>query len=170
MGKFDGSVAIVIGGGMTGLETAERLAADGNKVIVVEMSQVIGNGIYFYNVRKTRRALEAQGAEIKTNTALREIKDGCIVVEPCTTNLIGTALVGIRNIAGVDDEVVEDINVGPYEIPVDAAILSLGIAPETGLVKELHKYFDNVVSLGDCVKPGRIGDATSAAFLRSKNL
>ena len=47
---------------------------------------------------------------------------------------------------------------------------ALGIAPETGLVKELHKYFDNVVSLGDCVKPGRIGDATSAAFPRGKNL
>ena len=72
--------------------------------------------------------------------------------------------------AGVDDEVVEDTNVSPYEIPVDATVLSLGIAPETGLVKELHKYFDNVVSLGDCVKPGRIGDATSAAFLRCKNL
>lgn len=168
--KFTGKTVAVIGGGMTGLETAERLAADGNKVIVVEMSQVIGNGIYFYNVRKTRRTLEDQGAEVKTNTALREIKDGCIVVEPCTTNLIGTALVGIRNIAGVDDEVVEDTNVGPYEIPVDATVLSLGIAPETGLVKELHKYFDNVVSLGDCVKPGRIGDATSAAFLRCKNL
>ena len=168
--KFSGKNVAVIGGGMTGLETAERLAADGNKVTVVEMSPVIGNGIYFYNVRKTRRTLESQGAVIKTNTALREIKDGAIVVEPCQVNLIGTALVGIRNIAGVADKVEEDENTERYEIPVDAAVLSLGIAPETSLVGELHKYFDNVVALGDCVNPGRIGDATGAAYLRCKNL
>lgn len=168
--KFSGKHVAVIGGGMTGLETAERLAEDGNKVTVIEMSPVIGNGIYFYNVRKTRRILEGKGAEIKTSTALKEIKDGSVVVEPCKTNLIGTALVGIRNIAGVADAVVEDVHTSAYEIAVDAAVLSLGIAPESKLVGTLKEHFDNVIALGDCVNPGRIGDATGAAYLRCKNL
>ena len=76
----------VVGGGMTGLETAERLVEDGNKVIIVEMMPIVGNGIYFYNVRRTRRQLEAKGAEIKTNTALVEVKDGSIVVKPVQEN------------------------------------------------------------------------------------
>ena len=168
--KFTGKTVAVIGGGMTGLETAERLAEDGNKVVIIEMMPIIGNGIYFYNVRRTRRQLEAKGAEVKTNTALVEIKDGAIVVEPSNANYIGSGLEGIKNIAGVADAVEEDEHTGPYEIAVDATVLSLGIRPELGMLDEIEKRFERVVHVGDCTNPGRIGDATGAAFLAVKNL
>ncbi len=168
--KFTGKTVAVVGGGMTGLETAERLAEDGNKVIVIEMMPIIGNGIYFYNVRRTRRQLEAKGAEIKTNTALVEVKDGAVVVKPVQENYIGSGLEGIKNIAGVADAVETDEHTGPYEIPVDATVLSLGIRPEPGLLDELEKRFERVVNVGDAVSPGRIGDATGAAYLAVKNL
>ena len=168
--KFTGKTVAVVGGGMTGLETAERLAEDGNKVIIVEMMPIVGNGIYFYNVRRTRRQLEAKGAEIKTNTALVEVKDGSIVVKPVQENYIGSGLEGIKNIAGVADAVEVDEHTGPYEIPVDATVLSLGIRPELGMLEELEKRFERVVHVGDCTNPGRIGDATGAAYLAVKNL
>lgn len=168
--KMTGKNVAVIGGGMTGLETAERLAEDGNKVTVIEMMPLIGNGIYFYNVRRTRRQLEAKGAIIKVNTALQEIKDGAIVVSPADVNYIGTGLEGIKNIAGVEDAKENDGKSGPYEIPVDATVLSLGIRPDLSLLNELRSRFTKVVHVGDCTNPGRIGDATGAAYMIARNL
>lgn len=165
-----GKHVAVVGGGMTGLETAERLAEDGNKVTLIEMMPLVGNGIYFYNVRRTRRQLEAKGAVIKTSTALQEVKDDCIVVAPANANYIGSGLDGIKNIAGVADAVVEDEHDGPYEIPVDAAVLSLGIRPDLSLLDEIESRFERVVHVGDCTNPGRIGDATGAAFLAVKKI
>ena len=134
------------------------------------MMPLVGNGIYFYNVRRTRRQLEAKGAVIKTSTALQEVKDDCIVVAPANANYIGSGLDGIKNIAGVADAVVEDEHDGPYEIPVDAAVLSLGIRPDLSLLDEIESRFERVVHVGDCTNPGRIGDATGAAFLAVKKI
>ena len=155
---------------MSGLETAEVLAADGNKVIIVEMAPIVGNGVYFYNVRKTRRILENAGCEIKTETALQEIKDGAVVVAPHKDNFISEAMSGIANIAGVADKVQEDSHEGPYEIPVNATVLALGVMSNTSLLETLEAKFDKVVAVGDCSKPGKIADATSAAYWRCKNL
>lgn len=167
--KLTGKRVAVIGGGMTGLETAERLAEDGNEVIVVEMAPIVGNGIFYYNVVKTQQYLTEHGAVIKTNTALREIKDGSIVVEPWHGKFVSASLKGMRNINGyvAAGEAEEK---GPYEIPVDCTVLSLGIRPDAWLLDELEARFENVVAVGDCVSPGRIGDATGAAFLAVKNL
>ena len=167
--KLTGKRVAVIGGGMTGLETAERLAEDGNEVIVVEMAPIVGNGIFYYNVVKTQQFLTERGATIKTNTALREIKDGAIVVEPWHGKFVSASLKGMRNINGYV-AAGEAEQTGPYEIPVGCAVLSLGIRPDSSLLEDLESRFENVVAIGDCVNPGRIGDATGAAFLAVKNL
>lgn len=167
--KLTGKRVAVIGGGMTGLETAERLAEDGNEVIVVEMAPIVGNGIFYYNVVKTQQFLTERGATIKTNTALREIKDGAIVFEPWHGKFVSSSLKGMRNINGYV-ATGEAEQTGPYEIPVDCTVLSLGIRPDSSLLEELESRFENVVAIGDCVNPGRIGDATGAAFLAVKNL
>ena len=75
----------------------------------------------------------------------------------------------MRNISGyVDLKTSEDD--GPCEIPVDAVVLSLGIRPHLSFLDELERRFENVVHIGDCTSPGRIGDATSSAYLSVKNL
>lgn len=149
--KGEGTV-IVIGGGMTGLETAERLAEDGNKVIVVEMMPIVGNGIFYYNVVKTQMFLTERGAEIKTSTALKEVKDHSIVVEPYHGKFISASLKGMRNINGFID-VKENENTEPYEIPVDATVLSLGIRPDLSMLDELDARFERVVNIGDWHQP-----------------
>ena len=167
--KMTGKTVAVIGGGMTGLETAERLAEDGNKVIIVEMKPMLGDGIFVYNVNMTKKFLSDRGAEFKTCTALREIRDGSIITEPYHGKFISAGIQGLRNISGyVDLKTTEDE--GPAEIPVDAVVLSLGIRPELGLLDELERRFDRVVHVGDCTEPGRIGDATGAAYQAVKEL
>ena len=68
------------------------------------------------------------------------------------------------------DAVEVDEHTGPYEIPVDATVLSLGIRPDPGLLDQLEARFERVVNVGDAVNPGRIGDATGAAYLAVKEL
>ena len=162
-------VRLVHGDGQVLYGVGERLAEDGNEVIVVEMAPIVGNGIFYYNVVKTQQFLTERGATIKTNTALREIKDGAIVVEPWHGKFVSASLKGMRNINGYV-AAGEAEQTGPYEIPVDCTVLSLGIRPDSSLLEALEDRFENVVAIGDCVNPGRIGDATGAAFLAVKNL
>lgn len=167
--KLSGKKVAVIGGGMTGLETAERLAEDGNEVIVVEMKPLLGDGIFVFNVNMTKKFLEERGTQFKTCTALKEVKDGSIVIEPYHGKFISAGLQGMRNISGyVDLKTTEDQ--GITEIPVDEVVLSLGIRPDLSLMDELNARFDKVVKIGDCTNPGRIGDATGAAYLAVKDL
>jgi pyruvate/2-oxoglutarate dehydrogenase complex dihydrolipoamide dehydrogenase (E3) component len=168
--KMAGKSVVVAGEGMSGLETAEKLAEDGNKVTLVEMMPIIGNGIYFYNVRRTRHQLEEKGVVIKTSTALHEIKGGSVVLTPAKITFMGTALEGIKNIAGVGDSVDEDVPNGPYEITADATVLSLGVRPDLSLLDDLYARFDKVIYIGDCSRLGKIGDATSVAYFAVKNL
>lgn len=167
---MSGKHVAIIGGGMTGLETAERLAVDGNKVTLIELMPLVGNGIYFYNVRRTRRQLEEKGTVIKTSTALQEIKDDAIVVAPAQVSGNSAALDGIKNISGVAEEVKEEEHDGPYEIPVDATVVSMGVRPDLAMLDELEGKFEKVLYIGDCTSPGPIGKATGAAYLAVKNL
>lgn len=160
----------VIGGGMSGLEAAECLVDKGNQVTIIEMAPIVGNGIYFYNVRKTRRFLEGAGAKIRTKTALKEIRDQGILVEPCEDPFISSAMGGVANIAGVADKIEEDSHKEAYEIPVDDVVLAFGVTQDLELEKELTARFERVVAIGDCIRPGKIGDATAAAYWRMKNL
>lgn len=167
--KMTGKKVAVIGGGMTGLETAEKLAETGNQVIIVEMKPLMGDGIFVFNVNMTKKYLEEHGAEFKTCTALKEIKDGSIIIEPYHGKFISAGIQGLRNITGyVDLETTKDD--GPREVPVDEVVLSLGIRPDLSMMDELNKRFDRVVHVGDCTAPGRIGDATGLAFSVAKNL
>lgn len=168
--KISGKRVVVVGGGMSGLEAAECLVATGNQVTLIEMAPIVGNGIYFYNVRKTRRALESAGTVIKTGTMLQEIRENTVVVSPYRGQFISSAMGGVANIAGVADREETDTHEGPYEIPMDAAVLALGVAPNNELAELLKKRFDRVIELGDCIKPGKISDATSAGYWRMKNL
>lgn len=160
----------VIGGGMTGLETAQYLAERGNQITLIEMLPLIGNNIYFYNVRNDRRYLESHGAVIKVNTQMLEIKDNAVVVQPVKVKYTGTSLAGIKAIAGVADADEHNGTNGPYEIQVDRTVLSLGIRPHLEMMEELNKRFKRVVHIGECNKQGNIGDATSEGYLAAKNL
>lgn len=172
-GTFDDKLkdkrVAVIGGGMTGLETALYLADRGNKITLVEMLPIIGNNIFVYNARKLREELEENDAVIKVNTQLLEVKDDAISVQPCKVHYIGTALAGAKNIAGQAKVDKEEEHNGPYDIPVDACVISLGLRPNLGIMDTLYKKFDHVTSIGECNQLGNIGTATSEGFLAAKN-
>lgn len=130
---------VVIGSGMTGLETAEYLAEQGNQVTVVEMQSRIGPDAYLPNLIDIVTRLKKNGVQLLASTKLVEVREGTVVLENVSTGGIS----------------VQD---------TDAVVLSIGVKPERGFVDELKRVMPQVKVLGDAARPGRIGQAIQSGF------
>ncbi|WNS41387.1 FAD-dependent oxidoreductase [Paenibacillus sp. MMS20-IR301] len=131
--------AVIIGSGMTGLETAEYLAARGNQVTVVEMQPRIGPDAYLPNLIDIVTRLKKDGVQLLAAMKLVEVKDNAIVLEHTATGEISV-------------------------LETDAVVLSIGVRSERGLADELKRVMPQVKLLGDAAKPGRIGQAIQSGF------
>jgi 2,4-dienoyl-CoA reductase-like NADH-dependent reductase (Old Yellow Enzyme family)/thioredoxin reductase len=131
--------AIVIGSGMTGLETAEYLADQGNEVTVVEMQPRIGPDAYLPNLIDIVTRLRKNGVELLSSTKLTEVKADAVVLENTATGEITLK-------------------------EADAVVLSIGVTPERSFVDELKQALPKVKVIGDAAKPGRIGQAIQSGF------
>ncbi|WP_461207799.1 oxidoreductase [Clostridium sp. DL1XJH146] len=130
---------IVVGSGLTGLETAEYLSEKGNNVDVIEMLAKIGSGAYAPNLYDVTTRLKKMDVSMMPSTKLLKITDTGIVVQN-TSNL------SVRN------------------IECDAVVLSLGVKVNNEFVDQFYNNFDNVKVLGDAEKPGRIGQAIQTGY------
>lgn len=130
----------VIGSGMTGLETSELLAEQGNEVTIVEMADKIAPGAWFQHVDDAMPKLESAGTVFMPGHKLLSINDSSIALER------------------ISDK--KTVTVG-----ADYVVLSLGVRSDTSLYDEI-KNSDNykVYNIGDSDKIGRIANATEAAF------
>lgn len=137
--SFSGKKLCVIGSGMTGLETSELLIQQGNSVSIVEMEDKIAPGAWFQQVDDAMPKLVDADTKFYTSTKLLKILPNGISVL--------------------------DIKSGrEYDISCDGVVLSLGVKPDNLLYNELKAIYNNVYAIGDCVKSGRIADATRSAF------
>ncbi|MBF0451431.1 MAG: FAD-dependent oxidoreductase [Candidatus Magnetomorum sp.] len=142
---LNGSVQInnqkvaVIGSGMTGLETSEKLAEQGNQLLIVEMMDNIGPGAYHQNMTDVMSRLITSHPEFLTGYKLVEICDKHIVLENTHT--------------------------GKHEThQVDRVVLSVGMTANDDIQSVLENYFENVYVIGDARKVGRIATATRDGF------
>lgn len=127
--RFTGKKICIIGGGMTGIETAHLLALDGNEVHVIEMMPEkplsIADKLSFGDAF-------ADGVQIHYEHALASIDK-----------------------AGID---VKDLANGEQmkRFDCDAVILSMGIRPDPTVLEGFQKAFERVVPVGDAAALGRI--------------
>ncbi len=142
---YDKKKVVVVGGGMTGLETAELLGSQGNDVTVLEMLPTVGNGIFNFNVTKTVWALEKYGVTVRTQTRLDSINADSVTVFDTSA--------GQKN-----------------EIPCDAVVLAIGVYTDHSLRDELEARFSKVVEVGDVNKAGKIMTAVRDGYDRIKTL
>ncbi len=139
--KLSGRTAVV-GTGLTGLEVLEKLGDEGCQLVMVEMLDDIGPGV-FPPIRKyIVNDILSHDHESYVSSKLMEIKDGSIVIESIKDNKVS-------------------------EIKCDSVVLSLGVAPRRGFVEEYEKAFDKVIVIGDALKGGRIHNATKDAFMKA---
>lgn len=136
---------VLIGAGMSGIETAEYLCAAGNSVTIVDMLSKVapdGNGT---NVLDVTGRLAKYGVHYMLSHALKEIKPDGVVLEK-----------------------MEDHS--EIKIPADAVVLSLGYCPNNSLGEELQKKFERVEIIGDALKVDRIEPAIRAGFEAGRSL
>lgn len=135
--KLSGKNIAVIGGGVTGLETAEYLSPD-NQVTVVEMMNAVGTTLYPSVLHYLMERLNKNKVEILTGHAIKAVGDGEI-----TLTVTASAVEVSRR--------------------ADVVVLALGVRPNRALYEEMEAAFDRVVLVGDTEKPGTIVSAMHSA-------
>ena len=137
--SIENSNVVVIGSGMTGLETTEYLNEKGNHVTVVEMADEIAPGAWFQLVDDEMERISKYDTKILTSTKLCDI--------------------------GENDVTVEEKDGTQKKIKADYVVLAMGVRPVNGLAEELKNLGqDNVYCVGDAVKSGTIAHACHSAY------
>ena len=135
----------VIGSGMTGLETAEKLAEEGNRVLVVEMMDQIAPGAHPQHVDDILPRLKA-----------------------CSTDFI----VGHKLVKISADVIFLESTAGDKrrEEKADAVVLSVGVQSNNALAAALQPLFPGLCVIGDARRVGRIPQAVRDGFDTAWNL
>ena len=134
-----GQRVVVIGSGMSGLETALALAETGNHVTVVEMAKELAPGTYVQHTSDILPRLE----------------------QYVTHYMTGKKLISILE----TELVLEDTSDGKQEsLQTDQVVLSVGVRPVNELYQNLKGQCSKLYLIGDAEKIGRIADATRSAF------
>lgn len=137
-----GQKVIVVGGGLTGAESAVDLAIKGKDVTLLEMQgpEALLNGASLINRFSLQSLLMKHGVKVITNTKLEEITDK-----------------GIRTI---------NSKFQWKEYEADTVSLALGMIPRKEKIEELrHLIADTeVFIIGDCKQIGNVYSAVHAGF------
>ena len=137
-----GKVAI-IGGGLTGLETAELLIRSGKveSISIVDMLPQIGMGMYPVIFIDVVRQYGTFPVELLSGHALAAVTDS------------GVALTCVADGAAVEKQ-------------ADWVVLAMGLKPDMELRGKLEAAFDNVIPLGENeTAPGRIASSLSSGYI-----
>lgn len=137
--KIENSRVVVVGSGITGLEVTEFLNDWGCEVTVIEMAPEVAPGAWFQLVDDEMERIKPFSTKFMTSTKLTGIEEKAVLTENAKTGEKGS-------------------------IPADAVVLSLGVRPVNGLVKELAELGISAVAVGDAGSSGTIADACHSAY------
>ncbi|OPY48088.1 MAG: Sulfide dehydrogenase subunit alpha precursor [Methanosaeta sp. PtaU1.Bin028] len=130
---------IILGSGMTGLETAEVVLKAGHRTTIVDMLPEIGQGISFIVIFDIKRRLAEYGPIYILGHKVSEITES------------GVALVRVN-----DNEKVF--------VSSETIILALGVRPRQDVVKAFKTAFPDAHVIGDANRGARILEATQDAY------
>ena len=133
---------VIIGSGLTGLETAEMLLADGSTVsdvAIVEMLPQIGPGIFGAILNDEMSRIKPYDPHLYPGHELVSIQDGSVTVKELATDK-------------------------QFDIEADTVVMAAGIKPRADVVESFREAFDKVLVAGDARKGGRIATAVREGF------
>ncbi len=142
---LDGKKVVMIGAGMTGLETAEFLTAKGCKMTIADMTKCAAPKANPTNVADVCGRLNQAGTEYVFKHALKEIRPDGVVLE------------------SVEDK-------AETFVVADAVVLSLGNKPDNALADALKEKGIAVKVIGSAKKDGMIAPATGSGFRIGRSL
>lgn len=133
---------VVIGGGMTGSETAEHFALMGNEVTLVEMQGKLAPEVSPDNLVTVIDNLNKNKATVLLSHQLIEVDGKKLILK---------------------DMINDEMKV----LDSDCIILSLGNHSNNMLFDELRKLFGNVHLIGDALQTGRVANAVHTGFAKA---
>ncbi|NLW77876.1 MAG: FAD-dependent oxidoreductase [Ruminococcaceae bacterium] len=134
---LQGKQVVVVGAGMTGLETAETLAKQGNQVTVVDMLKRPAPKEYPTNVGDVMSRLK--GVPLMLGQELKEIASNNVLLK--------------------------DVESGEEKsVPADAVVLAIGYKPSHPLADALAGKITPLAVVGDANDVANIAGATRSAF------
>lgn len=136
--ELKGKKVAIIGSGMTGLETAEKLADD-NEVFLVEMADTVAPKTWMQHIDDATKRLNEKNAKFFTGQRLVEITDNSVIIENVKTS-------------------------AKDEKKCDAVVFAVGVRSQNALYEKCLGKFDKMFNVGDSKQTGRIADATCGAF------
>ena len=140
--EVKGENLVIVGGGVTGLETAETLAKD-HKVTVVEMLDKVGGNLYPSITMHLAQEIMKAGGAIAKGKALMSVNDGYVTVKDTHTS-------------------------EETQIPADTVVLAMGVASLRPQLEEFRETFgDKLILVGDSDRPGQIYDALHSGHDRA---
>lgn len=137
--RLENKKVVVVGSGMTGLETADYLNDCGCKVTVVEMADQIAPGIWMQHRDDIVPKLEKAGTTLITGQKLSVVYDNRVMIE--------STLTGFKT-----------------EIVCDKVVLALGPKPNRKLADDLADKGFEPILIGDCNAVGTIANATNGGY------
>lgn len=142
---LSGKNVTIIGAGITGIETAEYLAARNSSVTIVDLLDEVAPNANKTNVTDVCGRLAKYGTQYLLGHALKEIRTDSVVLEKQADHALVT-------------------------VPSDAVVLSLGYKPDSTLAEELIAKGLSVVTVGSAVKDGTIAPATRTGYEAARKL
>lgn len=129
-----GKRVIVCGGGLSGADAALELAQDGHEVTIVEMADEVARDMLMLNRTSLLRVLDQHDVKILTGTTVKAIRTDGITAETAE---------------------------GTVELDADTVVTAFCLKPATELGESLGAQ---VLTVGDCVAPRKVGDAVNDAY------
>lgn len=133
-----GKTVVVVGGDLKGIQLATFLFKRGRKVTVVEESEVLGEGMNFFNMWVHCQWLDQKGVNLLSDVKFEEINDKGLVI---------TAKDGQKQ-----------------TLEADSIVPMTPLNPDDNLAKALKGKVAEVHICGSCNKPGLIRDAVNEGY------
>jgi 2,4-dienoyl-CoA reductase-like NADH-dependent reductase (Old Yellow Enzyme family)/thioredoxin reductase len=130
---------VIIGSGMTGLETAEVVLKSGHRTTIVDLLPEIGAGADLMTILDAKQRMAPFHPTYLPGHRLTRITP-----EGAEFACLATEL--------------------PVQVAADTVILALGVRPQTELVARFKAAFPDAHVLGDASRGGRVVDATQDAY------
>ncbi|MCZ7661777.1 MAG: NAD(P)/FAD-dependent oxidoreductase [Thermoleophilia bacterium] len=137
--KEAGRKIVMVGGGLTGCDTALWLALKGNEVTIIEMMPAVAMDMNCINRVELLHQLHRAGVKVCTNLTVRK-----------------------RNPSGV---VIEGDDGGDETITADTIVLALGSKSRNELANSIGVKPSATYVIGDCVSPRKVGYAIHEGFV-----
>ena len=171
-----GEKAVILGGGLSGIELAIYLSGLGKKAVILEMANTLNFGGNVLHAMAARHQLKLLNVEVVTSTMAVEIKEKGVVgqyvgdqyspAENCETIVKG----GLNSVINSQPPV-SGKEVGHQQLyEADTVIYALGQVPRSTLLEKMQGCAPMVLSIGDCVQPKNMLTANAVAYSVARDI